>query len=337
MSVREIRGWTPATALPHAPSYVRGVINLRGSVLPIVDLARAPRLSPTEATARHVIIVVQVGAQIIGLLVDAVSDILSQSTDDIQPTPEVATDSVKSFVRGMLAIDGRMIGLIGLDAIMSPNIGDRGMNVRAATPTRGARDRWSSEFEMTSPAITDGSRRCSTPTPESICGKRRRALVYSRLVKRLRALNLKSFDDYCDLVGHRRSDERLEMLSALTTNVTRFFRERHHFEHLQRKSCRRSSRRRARAAKFASGRPAARPARSLTRSRCSLLSLEPQAHRLDVKILATDIDPRVVVEAGRGGVYPEAALAEVPARICATVTSRATPARTASPGVSPTR
>ena len=58
-------------------------------------------------------------------------------------------------------------------------------------------------------------------------------LVYSRLVKRLRALNLESFREYCDLVGSPQgSHERLEMLSALTTNVTRFFREPHHFEHL---------------------------------------------------------------------------------------------------------
>ena len=121
MSVREIRGWTPATALPHAPSYVRGVINLRGSVLPIVDLAQRLSFADTEATQRHVIIVVQVNAQIVGLLVDAVSDILSHSADAIQPTPDVATDSVKSFVRGMLAVDGRMISLIILDSILPPS------------------------------------------------------------------------------------------------------------------------------------------------------------------------------------------------------------------------
>jgi purine-binding chemotaxis protein CheW len=120
MSVREIRGWTPATALPHAPSYVRGVINLRGSVLPIVDLAERLGFPPTEASARQVIIVVQVGSQIIGLLVDAVSDILTQATDNIQPTPDVATGIVKSFIRGVLAIDGRMIGLIELDSLMPP-------------------------------------------------------------------------------------------------------------------------------------------------------------------------------------------------------------------------
>lgn len=119
MSVREIRGWTPATALPHAPSYVRGVINLRGSVLPIVDLAERLGFPPTDASARQVIIVVQVASQIIGLLVDAVSDILTLTNETIQPTPDVASDFVKSFVRGMLAIDGRMIGVIELDCIMA--------------------------------------------------------------------------------------------------------------------------------------------------------------------------------------------------------------------------
>lgn len=118
MSVREIRGWTPATALPHAPSYVRGVINLRGSVLPIVDLSERLGFPPTETSARQVIIVVQVRHQIIGLLVDAVSDILTQSTEAIQPTPDIATGAVKSFIRGVLAIDGRMIGLIELDTLM---------------------------------------------------------------------------------------------------------------------------------------------------------------------------------------------------------------------------
>jgi len=119
MSVREIRGWTPATALPHAPAYVRGVINLRGSVLPIVDLAERLGFPQTDASARQVIIVVQIGAQIIGLLVDAVSDILTLTTENIQPTPDVASDFVKSFVRGILAIDGRMIGVIELDGVMS--------------------------------------------------------------------------------------------------------------------------------------------------------------------------------------------------------------------------
>src|SRR4051794_1684925 len=118
MAVREIRGWTPATALPQSPSFVRGVINLRGAVLPIVDLAARLGFEGSETSDRHVIIVAQIGEQVVGLLVDAVSDILSVTDDLIQPTPDVGADTAKAFVRGLLAIDGRMISLIGLDRVL---------------------------------------------------------------------------------------------------------------------------------------------------------------------------------------------------------------------------
>ena len=97
---------------------MRGVINLRGAVLPIVDLGARLGLRAAEPTARHVIIVAQIGDQIVGLLVDAVSDILTVTDDEIQPTPDVASDDGKAFVRGLLAIDGRMISLIGLERVL---------------------------------------------------------------------------------------------------------------------------------------------------------------------------------------------------------------------------
>jgi purine-binding chemotaxis protein CheW len=118
MEVREIRGWTPATALPRAPAFVRGVINLRGAVLPIVDLGARLGLGAAEPTARHVIIVAQVQNQIVGLLVDAVSDILIVTDDTIQPTPDVASEMVRTFVRGLLAIEGRMVSFISLDQVL---------------------------------------------------------------------------------------------------------------------------------------------------------------------------------------------------------------------------
>jgi purine-binding chemotaxis protein CheW len=118
MQVRDIRGWTPATPLPHSPAYVRGVINLRGAVLPVIDMATRLGCKPTEPSVRHVIMVTQVENQIIGLLVDAVSDILTVTEDDIQPTPDVASELAKTFVRGVLAIDGRMISLIALDHVL---------------------------------------------------------------------------------------------------------------------------------------------------------------------------------------------------------------------------
>jgi purine-binding chemotaxis protein CheW len=119
MSVRDIRGWTPTTPLPHSPEYVKGVINLRGSVLPVIDLAARLGFRSTEPTARHVIIVTQVGNQSVGLLVDAVSDILTITSDTIQPTPDVASELARAFMKGVLAIEGRMISLIGLDSVLA--------------------------------------------------------------------------------------------------------------------------------------------------------------------------------------------------------------------------
>ena len=118
MAVCEIRGWTEATALPQAPRFMRGVINLRGAVLPIVDFAVRLGLPSTEPTARHVVIVAQINHQQVGLLVDAVSDILTINDDAIQPTPDIASELVKAFVRGLLPIDGRMISLISLDHVL---------------------------------------------------------------------------------------------------------------------------------------------------------------------------------------------------------------------------
>ncbi len=118
MSVREIRGWVPATPLPRSPPFVRGVINLRGAVLPILDLAARLGLQPPEPTARHVIIVAQVGTQVIGVLVDAVSDIITVGENTVQPPPELASGRVRTFVQGLLAIDSRMVSLISLDRVM---------------------------------------------------------------------------------------------------------------------------------------------------------------------------------------------------------------------------
>ncbi|SEA75637.1 chemotaxis protein CheW [Rubrimonas cliftonensis] len=118
MAVREIRGWTPATTLPHAPHFVQGVINLRGAVLPIVDLSSRLGLGEAEPTARHVTIVTQIGEQVMGLLVDAVSDILNITADQLLPTPEVASETTRQFVKGVFALEGRMISLIELDQVL---------------------------------------------------------------------------------------------------------------------------------------------------------------------------------------------------------------------------
>ncbi len=124
MAVREIRGWTPATPLPHAPGFVRGVVNLRGAVLPIIDLAERIGLGRAEPTHQHVIIVAQVGTQIVGLLVSAVCDILTATEEMIQNTPDIAAPATKAFVQGLLTVEDRMLGLLRLDNIIAEPIAD---------------------------------------------------------------------------------------------------------------------------------------------------------------------------------------------------------------------
>lgn len=118
MSVREIRGWTRATPLPHSPDHVRGVINLRGTVLPVVDLAVRLGMAPADGEARNVIIVVQVGGQSVGLLVDAVSDILAMPIADLQPPPSISAEDCSGFVDGLTIVDGRMIRVLNLSAVL---------------------------------------------------------------------------------------------------------------------------------------------------------------------------------------------------------------------------
>jgi len=118
MAVREIRGWTHATPLPHSPPYLRGVINLRGAVLPILDLKGRLGLGMCEPSARNVIIVVHISSRLVGLLVDGVSEILAATQESVQPTPNVGCDTVNRFVRGIIAQEGRMISWIALDDIL---------------------------------------------------------------------------------------------------------------------------------------------------------------------------------------------------------------------------
>jgi purine-binding chemotaxis protein CheW len=116
MSVREIRGWTQTTPVPQAPAFLRGVINLRGTTLPVVDLAARLGLPVSEPSARHAIIVAQVGEHTLGFLVDAVCDIMTMSEDELHPAPEVAYDPNRSFVRGLLTVEDRILVLVTLDS-----------------------------------------------------------------------------------------------------------------------------------------------------------------------------------------------------------------------------
>lgn len=118
MSVREIRGWTRTTSLPRSPAYVRGVINLRGAVLPVIDLAMRLGLPETDPEDRNVIIVVDVNSRMMGLRVDAVSDILTLSQDQLQPPPDVATSPGARFVKALTLLDDRMVRILDLSQVV---------------------------------------------------------------------------------------------------------------------------------------------------------------------------------------------------------------------------
>lgn len=118
-SIREIRGWAPVTPLPHTPAEVLGVMNLRGTVIPIVDFAVKLGITPTAVTERSAIVVTNVNDRTIGLMVDRVSDILTVSVSELQPVPAAANCAAVGYAEGIFAREKDMICLLNLDAIFA--------------------------------------------------------------------------------------------------------------------------------------------------------------------------------------------------------------------------
>lgn len=117
-SIREIKGWINTTSLPNTPQYMRGVINLRGSVVPVLDLRCRFGLGLTEATKAHVIMILNIQGRIMGMLVDAVSDIIYVKDGDIKSVPSMdISEGQGTVLQGIADIDGRMVALLSLEKI----------------------------------------------------------------------------------------------------------------------------------------------------------------------------------------------------------------------------
>lgn len=114
MAIREIRAWTPTTAIPHAPPFVRGVVNLRGTVLPVIDLSERLGWGATEPSGRHVIIVLQIESRLHGLIVDSVNDIVTIEESEMQPPPELCHGNAVTFLEGLIAVEDRMAMVLHL-------------------------------------------------------------------------------------------------------------------------------------------------------------------------------------------------------------------------------
>lgn len=123
LKVQEIRGWVPVTKVPNAPAFVRGVMNLRGAIVPVIDLRLRFGLETVEYTKTTVVIVVTVqsasGSRIIGTVVDGVSDVLNVDAADIQPAPDFGTAVHTEFISGLVTIESGMVMLLDVDRLLS--------------------------------------------------------------------------------------------------------------------------------------------------------------------------------------------------------------------------
>ena len=117
VAVREIKQWSPTTALPNQPHYMRGVLNLRGTIVPVHDL-RARFGDPlTDASETHVVVIVWIGEQTVGVLVDAVSDIITVATEEIRPVPTGDGELYQSAIGGRVTAESGMVALLDLDKL----------------------------------------------------------------------------------------------------------------------------------------------------------------------------------------------------------------------------
>ena len=119
MAVREIKGWTEITPLPRQPPYVRGVLNLRGVIVPIIDLRCRFGQGLTQATPLHIVIIVHVANKPIGLLADRVLDIVAVDAAQIKPVPRVAQSQRLNFLSGLVTNENAMIALIDLPNLLA--------------------------------------------------------------------------------------------------------------------------------------------------------------------------------------------------------------------------
>jgi purine-binding chemotaxis protein CheW len=118
-AVREIRAWAPVTPMPGAPSYVAGVVNLRGAILPVFDLGARLGWGITRTTERHAIIVVEVGAIRAGLIVESVSDLVSLKEAALAQPPALGIAEMTSFIDGLAPVGDRMLLVLNLDQLVA--------------------------------------------------------------------------------------------------------------------------------------------------------------------------------------------------------------------------
>ena len=140
LRVQEIRGWSSVTKIPHAPPHVLGVLNLRGSIVPIVDMRMQFNLERAEYTAITVIIVLSVqsrkGPRDFGIVVDGVSDVVDVNAAQVKPAPDLGSREATEHIRGLMPVADRMVVLLDIDRLISGQL--PGMSVEDQEPASAA-------------------------------------------------------------------------------------------------------------------------------------------------------------------------------------------------------
>ncbi|WP_020593097.1 chemotaxis protein CheW [Kiloniella laminariae] len=132
MSVREIKGWVETTLLPNTPEYMRGVLNLRGVIVPIFDLRCRFGQGQTDATKMHVIVIIAVKSRMVGILVDTVSDILTVPLNDIRAVPRMERLIDEEYLSGLVTINERMVALLNEERLFDTQLIEDGVTAGRA-------------------------------------------------------------------------------------------------------------------------------------------------------------------------------------------------------------
>jgi purine-binding chemotaxis protein CheW len=124
LRVQEIRGYEPVTRIANAPDFIKGVVNLRGTIIPIVDMRIKLNLGDPTYDQFTVVIILNIGGRVVGMVVDSVSDVTTLSPHQIRQAPEMGTSFDSDYLIGLGALNERMLILVDIDKLMtSPDMG----------------------------------------------------------------------------------------------------------------------------------------------------------------------------------------------------------------------
>jgi len=117
--VQEIRGYEPPTRIAHAPAFIKGVVNLRGTIIPIVDMRLKFNCSKAEYNSFTVVIILNLRNRVVGIVVDSVSDVMELSAESIRPAPDIESVIDNDCIMGLGSVGERMLILLDIEKLMS--------------------------------------------------------------------------------------------------------------------------------------------------------------------------------------------------------------------------